>query len=291
MLLASCATVPVSGPAPRHQVPIVFLEGQPNRPFVELRVGHSVGWFLLDTGAAGHVMSDWFYAAAFPGQALHGRRAVAVDFAGVAIPMTLVGAVPTQWADGQQRLLEFSVGPFSLPGDVDGLAGVISPQLLAQVGSLELDFRGGALRWWEHRPTRGVSYSLADRTLRACPGGSHGEVIYAWAMGVEGEPMWAMMDTGAPMTAVSPGSDVGRRLTPTSEPMKGGRGASNAPVLGRVTSATMQFGGVAWVGRVALIHLPLEQCGAMALLGMNLLRQCSVVLSGDSGTVLCSPTR
>jgi hypothetical protein len=37
------------------------------------------------------------------------------------------------------------------------------------------------------------------------------------------------------------------------------------------------------------MRLPLEDCGALALLGMNLLRRCSVVLSGDAGTVLCSP--
>jgi hypothetical protein len=181
------------------------------------------------------------------------------------------------------------VGPFSRPDERDALAGILSPQALLEDGSLELDFPGQALRWWEAPPTRGVSYSLASQTLRACRGGSRGEVIYAWAMGVDGQAMWAMMDTGSPVTAVSPNSPVGAALEPSSRPVHGGRGASNAPVSTRMAMAQLNFGGVPWVGEVALMRLPLEDCGALALLGMNLLRRCSVVLSGDAGTVLCAP--
>ncbi len=292
-LAAGCATTP-SGPptptGPARSVPIVFLDNQPSRPMVELRIGRSVGWFLLDTGAATHVMSDWFFHAAFPDRPVQGRRAFAVDFGGVPIPTTVVANLTAGWGDGQTAALDFSVGPFSKPGDADGMAGIISPQTLIDAGgTVELDFRGRALRWWSAHPTRGVAFSIEAGTLQACRAGSRGAVVYAWAAGIEGESVWAMMDTGSPITAIAPDSNAGRRLLQRSRPIAPGRGASRAPIEARAAGATLEFGGVPWIGDVALMKLPLADCGTTALLGMNVLRRCSVVLSRDRGTVLCGP--
>lgn len=295
VLIAGCATLPEASNAPvvpSRSVPIIFLDNQPSRPFVELRVGQSVGWFLLDTGAAGHVMSDWFFAAAFPDRAALGRRGFAVDFSGVRIPVTIVSALPTSWADGQFQPLDFSVGSFSRPGEADGMAGIISPQALLELGgSVELDFPGRAMRWWPRPPTRGVEYSLQSRTLQACRASTSGAIVYAWAMAVEGRAVWAMMDTGSPVTAVAPESEPGRLLWPRSRPMTSGMGVSHAPIETRAASSVIDFGGVPWHGEVAIMKLPLADCGTGALVGMNLLRRCSVVVSADRGTVLCSLVR
>jgi hypothetical protein len=293
LLVSACATVPHAPPvpqAPSRGVAIVFPENQPSRPMVQLRVGQSVGWFLLDTGAAGHVMSDWFFHAAFPERALVGKRTFAIDFGGVPIPTTSVPQLTVTWDDGQVTPLEFAVGPFSKPGDADGMAGIISPQKLFEGGgTVELDFPGRALRWWSAPPTRGVSYAIADGSLQACRAGGRGAVVYAWAAGVEGESVWAMMDTGSPITAIAPDSSPGRRLWPRSRPVSSGRGVSHAPIETRAVGARMDFGAVPWVGDIALMKLPLVDCGISALLGMNVLRRCSIVLSQDRGTVLCSP--
>jgi hypothetical protein len=293
LVVAGCASTPaVRAPpsAPSRSVPIVFLDNQPSRPMVELRIGQSVGWFLLDTGAAGHVMSDWFFHAAFPDRPVQGRRAFAVDFGGVPIPTTVMPSLATSWSDGQTAPIDFSVGPFSRPGDADGMAGIISPQaLIDSGGTVELDFRGRALRWWSGHPSRGVAFSIAAGTLQACRAGSKGAVVYAWAAGIEGESVWAMMDTGSPITAIAPDSNAGRRLWQRSRPIAPGRGASLAPIEARAAGATLEFGGVPWIGDVALMKLPLAECGTSALLGMNVLRRCSVVLSRDRGTVLCGP--
>jgi hypothetical protein len=278
--------------APVREQPIVFLDNQPARPFVELRVGQSVGYFLLDTGAAAHVMSDWFFHAAFPERRISGRTGFAIDFSGVPIPVTVVAKVGTSWADGQERDLEFGVGPFSTAGEADGLAGIISPQALLELGgSLELDFPGRALRWWPAPPERGVTYSLQERTLKACRASTKGAVVYGWAMAVEGRAVWAMMDTGSPLTAVTAESDPGRLLAARSHPVRSGYGVSRAPIETRAAPTQIDFGGVPWNGEVAIMKLPLAECGMSALVGMNLLRRCSVVLSRDRGTVLCSPLR
>ncbi len=271
-------------------MPIVFLENQPWRPFVELRIGESVGYFLLDTGAAGHVMSDWFFRSAFPGRPVDGRSASAVDFAGVPIPVTIVGGVEAQWADGDRSPMSFAVGPFSRPADADGLAGILSPQLLfAAAGSVELDFPARVLRFWPDAGGVGHAYSLEERTLRACVASSRGTPVYAWATGLEGEPSWAMMDTGSPITAVSSESPAGKRLLPRSRAIGAGRGASNAPVEARGVIGAMDFGGVVWRVDLAVMRLPFADCGSTALLGMNVLGRCAVTLSRHQGFVRCRP--
>lgn len=286
-----CATTPEPPPArTARTVPIVFLEGQPRRPFVELRVGASVGWFLLDTGAAGNVMSDWFYEAAFPGRALVGGKGFAVDFAGVPIPTTVVRGVDVTWADGHSDAVTMSVGPFSKVGDADGLAGVLSPQrLLAEGQGLELDFFGRALRWWDHPRAHGALYSVSDRTLLRCAASTDGAPIFSWATAIDGEPVWAMMDSGSPVTAVSSAHEVGQRLWPRSKPVGSGRGASNAPLEARAAPAEVVFAGIPWRGGVAVMKLPLVECNTAALIGMNILQRCSVLLTPGWGSVSCAP--
>lgn len=286
-----CATTPEPPPArTTRSVPIVFLEGQPHRPFVELRVGASVGWFLLDTGAAGHVMSDWFYDAAFPGRAPEGGRGYAVDFAGVPIPTTVVRGLEVTWADGHRDRVKMSVGPFSKVGDADGLAGILSPQrLLEDAEGLELDFAGRALRWWEHPRVHGAVYSLRERTLLRCAGSTDGAPIFSWATAIDGEPVWAMMDSGSPVTAVSVAHAAGQRLWPQARAIRAGRGASNAPVEARAALAGVLFGGVPWRVDVAVMKLPLAECNTAALIGMNILKRCSVLLTPGWGSVACAP--
>lgn len=286
-----CATTPEPPPArTTRTVPIVFLEGQPHRPFVELRVGASVGWFLLDTGAAGNVMSDWFYDAAFPGRAPEGGKGFAVDFAGVPIPTTVVRGLEVTWADGHVDRVTMSVGPFSKVGDADGLAGVVSPQrLLADAQGIELDFAGRALRWWEHPRVRGAVYSLSERTLLRCAASTDGAPIFSWATAIDGEPVWAMMDSGSPVSAVSVAHAVGQRLWPQGRTIHAGRGASNAPVEARAAPARILFGGVPWRGDVAVMKLPLVECNTAALIGMNILQRCSVLLTPGWGSVACAP--
>jgi len=291
LLLAACATTP-DAPSARvtRTVPIVFLEGQPQRPFVELRVGESVGWFLLDTGAAGNVMSDWFFQSAFPGRRLEGGRGVAVDFAGVPIPTTIVRGVDVTWADGRSSRVTMAVGPFSRVGDADGLAGVLSPQrLLESGGGVELDFLGRALRWWDHPRAHGSYYSVDQRTLLRCAASTDGAPIFSWATAVDGEPVWAMMDSGSPVTAVSSEHPTGQRLLPRSRPIESGRGASNAPLVARAAPAEVHFAGMPWVGSVAVLKLPLVECNTAALIGMNILKRCSVLLTPGWGSVACVP--
>lgn len=287
----ACATTPAAPPPKAiRQVPIVFLEGQPHRPFVELRIGESVGWFLLDTGAAGNVMSDWFFQAAFPGRKLEGGQGFAVDFAGVPIPTTVVRGMEVTWADGHAQTVTMSVGPFSQVGDPDGLAGVLSPQrLLGQGEALELDFFGRALRWWDHPRPHGAFYSVEDFTLLRCTASTDGAPIFSWATAVDGEPVWAMMDSGSPVTAVSNAHAAGQKLLPRSAPLPSGRGASNAPLEARAAAAEVQFAGIPWQGRVAVMKLPLLECNTAALIGMNILRRCSVLLTPAWGSVACAP--
>lgn len=271
-------------------VPIVFLENQPLRPMVELKIGQSVGWFLVDTGAGAHVMSDWFFHAAFPGRELAGGRGMAVDFGGVPIPVTVVRDVAVTWKDGKTTSMDVSVGPFSHVGEADGKAGVVSPQQLLAMGyAVELDFLQGELRWWLQAPRKGTFYSLDERTMQACAAGSPGVVIFEWAAAVEGETLWAMLDSGSPVSAVSSSAPVASRLRERSIPIEAGRGASRAPIEARAAPAQMEFGGVAWRGNMALMKLPLESCNTGALVGMNILRRCSVTLAPHWSSVFCLP--
>jgi len=270
-------------------MPIVFLAGQPQRPFVELRVGQSVGWFLLDTGAGAHVMSDWFFRAAYPDRPLQGRRAAAVDFAGVPIPTTRVTELGVRWPDGRAEALDFEVGPFSRPADADGLAGILSPQaLLGHWAAVELDFPAAALRLWPEAVPRGLGYSVGEGTFRVCAAGA-GTQVFAWATAADGVPLWAMMDTGSPATAVGVDSPLGQRLWPLARPTAAGRGLSNAPLESRSIPVRVDFGGLPWRVEAVVLRLPLPGCGTSALLGMNLLRHCAVTLARDRGWVRCQP--
>jgi predicted aspartyl protease len=113
--------------------------------------------------------------------------------------------------------------------------------------------------------------------------------VFAWATAVDGEPLWAMMDTGSPVTALALEAPLGQRLWPTARPVEAGRGLSNAPVEARAVTAQVDFAGVSWRAQVAVMKLPLRECGTGALLGMNLLGHCSVTVARDRGWARCQP--
>jgi hypothetical protein len=88
---------------------------QPRLPYVQLTVGATAGWFLVDTGASRHVMSAKFFRAAFPGRVTGRTTGVALSWAGRPQPMSEARALPVAWPDGARDALDFAAASGIVP--------------------------------------------------------------------------------------------------------------------------------------------------------------------------------
>lgn len=320
-LLASCATVdpsPLRTPIPLAEtraapqpspVDAASGAGAPARraalrfelgdddfpsPMVDVVVSGQPTAMLVDTGATHQVIGAW--VAEQIGPVTRSPGDVGVDHAGKALAISrLPGAqiVISGWGpiDASQALV------VPLPGVLSrrGLGGVLSPQALASEGrAVVLDLR--------RRTMTEVEIGAALRALDAEPGaavfgevkrcGRGGGALPYVGVEIEGASALAQLDTGATQTTARAGSDVGLALAKRANGASTAVTASGALTVAAAEDTQVKLGDLEITTDVAIVPKEARTaCPNDALLGMDVLRRCVIVLGASAVAVKCEAPR
>ncbi len=302
LLLVSAAFVatPCFGTAVTHlahvqqkQTPIYFetLAGRPfPYPLVHVTIAGKPSVMILDSGSTDIVLSRSVVNRL--GLTVSSNHGKGTDAAGRGVSVAELSVPDIAIAGwGQLTHVRVLVTPLPKAFDTLGIAGVLSPQRLAEPGdSTVVDFSSNqvtvlpdaqALAMLGNKPRLKPSPIV-------CSKGS-GAQLYGVQANVNGLKVPLMFDTGASSTGIDAGSRAGKHLINQSQ--RGAKTilAASGPMQTRVLpAARLRVGRTAKTLDVQLVpgsHKP-DSCfdGALA---MDFLRQCTLVLGSKSATAAC----
>jgi predicted aspartyl protease len=283
---------PTGAPAAARTLPIHYDEALARRgfpsPVLKVTVNGVTGWVLVDTGAGLHTLAAWF-----------------VEKAGLVSDASLTDKVGGRDASGERLWLRFldevsltlegtgtlqlgiaAVADFPKEFESARVAGLLSPQsLLVEGEALTLDLRSPSLRIQAAGPG-----SAGDRRadpLDACrsraaqvPG-----LLFAVPVLFEGRSARLLVDTGASHTRLAGDASAAIGLPRDGTRDQLGVGGVREP-MAVARTVSVRVGGLDQVADVA-IGGGSSGCGGDGLLGIDVLRQCELVLTAGGGRLAC----
>lgn len=259
-------------------------------PLIDVVVGGQPTTMIVDTGATHQVVASWVAAQIGPSTA---TGTTGMDHAGKQVALSrLDGATLIVSGWGAVDSSQMFVIPVPESLQKRGIGGVLSPQALAAEGrAVLLDFRkntmkeallADAMRVLEGEPGEALSGEI-----RSCgKGGGALPFVRATIAGVEVD---AQIDTGATHSTVRAASEVGARLRPLAKGTNRAYAASGAFTIPTVDAAHVKVGGLEADTPVDIVTRDSHPlCGNDALLGMELLRRCVLVLGDKTLAAKCS---
>ena len=262
-------------------------------PAARLTFNGKTAWFLVDTGTGIHVLGDWFVKSAgltLDEGANQGVRSV--DDTGNRVALRAVRNPVAALEDGGTVSLGLAlVVDFPPEFEQFQIGGVISPQLLAGDGrAAAFDLRTPELRLepFDAAVHRLGAVTLPRERVRFC-GSLDGPVpgrAFAIPVSAGGREGLVTVDSGAKITRFAPASVLirGVRLRQGGETTS----AAGARQLYAIApDVRLQFGGRATTLDARVSDADGQGCGHDGLLGLDLLRECAVVLGQRDIAVAC----
>jgi predicted aspartyl protease len=250
-------------------------------PVLRATVNGQAVWFLVDTGASVHTVASWLATATHIG--LHDSKTMLVGSTGATSKTRAAGTIQLETRDGGTiSVRDAVVADFPQTFADQHIGGLISPQLLAPAGqaailnlstpSLSFGPFDGALA------ALGLAPSAATASAHVCPtGGPPPGRIYGASVTIAGIAADMTTDTGATSTSVA-SARVARALASRSQDSGRVEGIGGGPKAAKtVASVTIVRGGAAKKADV-LLGGTSAGCGVDGLLGMDVLRGCTLVL-------------
>jgi hypothetical protein len=244
--------------------------------------GQSV-WFLVDTGASVHVIANWFATATkMPTKQIASRARGATG--GETRALAAYGeSIRVDGIKQDIRLREAAVIELPKLFEEQKIAGLISPQLLAPKNQAAiLDLREPKLSFGPP-----AEATVGTRICRN-PESPFENLMYA-APVTSGEIEAVMVvDTGATTSVVTPSSTLGTALAGRATQGKQIQGVGTATRTARaVPDVPLKFGGGEATVTMAMGGATVSTCGPGGTLGMDVLRQCRLVMGGGTLGWLC----
>jgi len=171
-----------------------------------------------------------------------------------------------------------------------GLGGVLSPQLASPAGAaIELDFRTSVVRALDStQAARVFGPPPGWQTLHPLCAVEGGGTLFSIRVEVQGTSVEMILDSGSTHTSVPLNSPLGASLAARST----GR-AETSSITGRVQERVVDGVSIALAGHHQLLDLrvvePRPNCLEGAVLGLDVLRNCRVVVTRDRGAIRCGP--
>ena len=288
----SAQPAPSNAPAPTRALPIRYEEALARRgfpsPVLRVTVNGVTGWVLVDTGAGIHTLAAWFVekAGLVPDASLTDRVG-GRDASGERVFLRFLDDVRLT-LDGPQALSLGVSAVADFPAEFESarVAGLISPQSLLRDGErLILDLRSPSLRM-EATGQRADADEPGDR-MDACSARTAQvpSLLFAVQVAVEGRPARLLVDTGASATRLAGDASAAIGLPrDAARDHLGVGGVREAMSVAR--GVPVRVGGLEQVVDVA-IGGATAGCGGDGLLGIDVLRQCRLVLTASAGRVEC----
>jgi hypothetical protein len=269
-----------------HATPITFLAGSDRAAAVRGTVRGKSTWFFLDTGAHVHCVELWLAR-----KLLQGEQEMSMSQG----PNTFVGARMDRpslaiegWGpipDSPVMVLSKGLGPGMEAADI-GL--ILAPQKLSPDEAVVLDFPGRTLELMAYDS---AEMGFASRGARLVGAGGHRCYDrYVIPASIEGRSVSLYLDTGDAFgTTLWAGSSAARALAMRTSP-EGHAYTVVGPRDSRAfANVDVRVGD--WKGRLD-IHVgetidPTDPCRVDGLLGMDVLKDCVVVLAGERFFARC----
>lgn len=262
---------------------------------VQGRLGNTPLAWVVDTGSSGHAMTTalaqqrGLFPQAGPLAPLR-SGSLTIDWDGrLTVPVSIAvfdrgpawtGPIPTRWDDSL---------------DEEGIAGILSPQRMASDGAIELDLRHGALFRLGKTAASTARDEVTQRGARltSCPDRGGGFVPLA-TVNVDGREVSFIVDTGSPVTSLFADTAAGVSATMRTTGhvrVRDAWGPGTEADLALVPGAKVEVAGSAQSLRVVVMARPERAepfaCHPDGLLGMDVLRACTLVLDATGGAVAC----
>ena len=262
---------------------------------VQGRLGDAPLAWIVDTDSSGHALTTaqaqrrGLFPQAGPLAPLH-AGSLTIDWDGrLTVPVSIsvfdrgapwTGPTPTRWDDSL---------------DEEGLAGILSPQRMASDGAVELDLRHGAMFRLGKAAAASARDELTQRGARltTCQDRGGGFVPLA-TVNVDGREVSFIVDTGSPVTSLFADTAAGVSATMRTIGhvlVRGAWGPGTEADLAIVPSAKVEVAGATQSLRVVVMARPERAepfaCHPDGLLGMDVLRGCTLVLDATGGAIAC----
>jgi Aspartyl protease/gag-polyprotein putative aspartyl protease len=261
-------------------------------PMLHATVGGREVWFIVDTGAGVHVLASWLAAAAH--LSLRQTTTTVTGSTGAESRVAIAENTVLRLDDGGQlRLPQASVTDFPPIFAEQRLGGLISPQLLAGPKTAAvLDLRVPRLRFQAFDVAFAIlggkheNGSLGSEVCRNAASPFENR-LYAAPIQVAGMKALMLVDSGATGTLVVPASPLAAGLTSRISGTNHTQGIGGVVQnTGKVPDVRLARGGTATSITLA-IGGSAPSCGSDGLLGMDALRQCTLVLAAHAFAWSC----
>jgi hypothetical protein len=284
-------------PDPKLSVPIFYDSALSAQgflsPLVKLRIGRQEALFIIDTGASVNTLADWLAEVArLPNEA---SNSTTKGSGGREVPFRVAHHVTARMNNGESITLQEAI-VVSFPPIFKSLhiGGLLSPQLLPPIGmTAVLDLRKPSLRFLplaKDAPQLQLASSPSSDT-KACrnPASPFMNRLYLAVVSIAGLTDFLLVDTGATATLLSENSALTRALDDQMAAQGDPRieGATRSEGVGGIVDATRLVPNVEVLrgGSIVVLNPSIgnlgSSCGETGILGMDGLRDCSLVL-GDT---------
>ena len=258
------------------------IEMRPPRkaPLVRVNIGGQPAFMLVDSGASAHVIT----------QDVAHRLEVASKASGVSFLDAAGRRQSARTTDASQIAIEgwgkLTSGPlYVVPGDgghmstISGIAGLLSPQTLDPSHTIVFDLSREEIHTVDgDQAADPFMFGPQDLGVtKAC-----GNIYFLTAI-IEGEPVRMLVDTGADSTLVYGRTAAGHRLRMKRTEHGGEIHAVSGPVAADLlASVRMRVGGLLQTRDMTIIEAPGDGCGGEGILGLDVLRNCTLVFGSNS---------
>jgi predicted aspartyl protease len=257
------------------------IEMRPPRkaPVVRVNIGGQSAFMLVDSGASAHVIT----------QDVAQRLEVASKASGVSFLDAAGRRQSARTTDASQIAIEgwgkLPSGPlYVVPGDgghmstISGIAGLLSPQTLDPSHTIVFDLSREEIHTVDgDQAADPFMFGPQDLGVtKAC-----GNIYFLTAI-IEGEPVRMLVDTGADSTLVYGRTATGHRLRMKRAEHGGEIHAVSGPVAADLlASVRMRVGGLLQTRDMTIIEAPGDGCGGEGILGLDVLRNCTLVFGSN----------
>jgi len=231
-------------------------------PIVNVDFGDETLPFLVDTAATSHVIDQW--AAKLTGLPVENDR------------LTTAFEID----DDKMPAAGFTVAKLNSRYEDSGVAGSLSPQLLMGDKAIALDFLNSKF----HRGD--FDALMADRnaevvtaeTGKICPEQGPAKTnLYVLTVKIDNIPLKLLVDSNAEETAVIAGHAAAMKLSK--------EGKSN---FSRLHKGKVTVGGKTVTRMVDILDMPNLPCGVEGVLGMDVLKLCTLVIDQKRMGLRCN---